>query len=111
MTTKLTHLLFQLGPLRLILFALSILALLVTPNPGAQVHYDTLGFLYTVVMPVTTPMIFMLLLLDALMSRIFMSDTQDSVEKQRFKRILIINLSLLILLSVVWYPFYAAIGR
>ena len=55
------------------------------------------------------PMVFMGLLLDALMSRVWMVDT-EGLERKRFKTIMIIDLFVAMLLIVAWLPYFLAIG-
>ena len=55
--------------------------------------------------------IFMVLMLDALMSRVFMADTDDRLLKQRFKAIIVTHLLIAAGLVVAWLPYLLALGR
>ena len=108
-TTYVRSLPKQLGLLRVLLIALSLV--LIVFNPGKQVPDDYLGWnaIPTIVMPACVPMVFMGLLLDALMSRVWMADT-EGLERKRFKTIMIIDLLLAVLLFIAWLPYFLAIG-
>ena len=99
----------QLGMLRMMLVILS-LGLIIT-NPGQEVPEDYTGWnaIPAIVMPACVPMVFMGLLLDALMSRVWMVDT-EGLERKRFKTIMIIDLLLAVLLFIAWLPYFLAIG-
>ncbi len=99
----------QLGLLRVILLVLS--TVLILFNPGKQVPDDYFGWnaIQAIVMPACVPMVFMGLLLDALMSRVWMVDTEGP-ERKRFKTIMIIDLLMAGLLFVAWLPYFLAIG-
>ncbi len=111
MKKKILNLLAGLGPLRIALVGTGLLVIVFHTSPEATVRYDTWGFIYTVLLPVLAPMVFMLLMLDALMSRVFMGDTEDVGEKQRFKSILLTNLITGAALLVAWAPFFLSLGR
>ena len=85
--------------------------LLIVFNPGREVADDYMGWnvIPAIVMPACVPMVFMGLLLDALMSRVWMVDT-EGLERRRFKTIMIIDLIMAITLLVAWLPYFMVIG-
>ena len=96
------------GLLRLLLAALT-LALIATA-PFAELDAGINGVqLYTnVIGPALTMIVFFVLLLDMLMTRVFMAEKQDS-ERERYKRILYLEMSLLCMLLLSWAPFIRAL--
>jgi uncharacterized membrane protein len=98
----------KLGPLRIALAVCAIIAIFFTPQPGAQVVLFGTGFITTLLIPVLTPMIFMGLLFDALMSRVKQIEA-DVEEKNRYKLIVIVNLALALTIFITWLPFITAL--
>lgn len=99
----------QLGVLRVLLLVCVALALVFAPAPGTPAQY-TGGWQLTrtVLIPVLAPMLLMLLLLDALMSRIFMSDAEYHA-RRRLRTVMLVNLALALALLLYWLPYYAAL--
>jgi hypothetical protein len=64
----------------------------------------------TLIIPVLAPIFFMLLLLDSLMSSIWLTQTTGE-ERQRYRLNIIVNLSVVALLLYFWLPFIAALGK
>jgi|GEM_PF-444707 len=93
------------GPLRLPLIALALVVVLYRPSPDMTPVYDGWGFVPTVLIPVLSPAIFMVLMLDALMVRVFMADASGG-RRTQLRRILIMNLSLGALILLSWAPFF-----
>ncbi len=101
----------KLGALRLMLVITGLIVIVINPPPGTPASFETWGFIYTVLLPVLAPMVFMVLMLDALMSRVFMGDTEDRLLKQRFKTIIVTHLLIAAGLVVAWLPYLLALGR
>lgn len=97
------------GPLRglLVLGALGVLAL--RPPPGTPAAYAGWELVPTLAAPVVAPLVFMTLLLDAMMSAIFMADRQGA-ERRRYRKLLVIDLAFALALALWWWPYYAALG-
>ena len=100
----------HLGPLRLTLATLAIVSIAFMPPPRTPVAYEGWGFVYTVVMPVLAPLVFMVLMLDLLMSRVFMSAT-DETQRSRYRLISLVNLALGIGILIRFLPFLLALSR
>jgi hypothetical protein len=99
----------KLGPMRWFLLA-SVLVLIVTvPAPGTRAVMHGPATLTTVVIPALAPIVLMVVLLDALMSAVFMIDKQGE-ERARMKLALTLNLVSAGLLIAAWYPYFRAIA-
>jgi hypothetical protein len=96
------------GPLRLILLVAAIALVLVVPTPGTKAIYQGWGLARSVLLPVLAPLMLMVLLLDALMARVFASDA-DGAARSRLRAIMWTNLTVAILLLLRWLPYYAAL--
>ncbi len=95
-----------LGPLRLMLSSAAIIMMVFRPVSGTEAIYEGWAVFPTLLFPALTPIIFMLLLLDALMSRVLMMDKQSS-EEARLQRALWTDLGIAGLLLLVWYGYFS----
>ena len=98
------------GPLRLALIGVALAAVLAFPFATTPPVYRGWAVVSTVVVPVLVPLVFMVLMLDALMGRIFMAE-KTGTERARYRVIVMLNLLLALMLLVVWLPFFRALGR
>jgi hypothetical protein len=98
----------RLGPLRVVLLLCVALILVLTPAPGTQAIYGGWGLVRTVLVPVLAPLLFMVLLLDALMARVFMSDAEGDA-RRRLRAIVLLDLVVAGVLVLVWIPYYMAL--
>ena len=105
------ELLTNLGPLRLILLLTALAAVVIRPAPGTPASLETWGFIYTVVIPVVATITFVLLLLDALMARIFLSASETDAMRRRLRIALIANLLGAGALLVAWTPYMLALRQ
>jgi hypothetical protein len=94
----------DLGALRLMLGALGLLVIVFAPEPGVETQRSGLGLITTGVLPAMGPMVFMVLLLDAIMSRVLMIDKEGAVLR-RYRRALWFNLGLAAAIILAWLPF------
>lgn len=108
MSNFLTTFAAELGVLRVALACVTLTAVVLATPPGTESVYSGWDFVLTVLLPVLVPLILMVLLLDTMMSAIFMIEKQID-ERLRYRRIMITNLSLIILLVVRWLPFFMAL--
>ena len=99
------NLIAELGPLRAVLLLLGLLSAVCTPLAGDGVDYKGWGLFKTVFGPVFAPMIFMVLMMDSVMTRATSAEVSD--ERRRGGRIVRINL--LVMIAVSWVPFVLAI--
>ena len=100
----------QLKPMRVVLILCAIATILFRPEPGSEVVYEGAQMFQTLIIPVMAPIFFMLLLLDSLMSTIWLTQTTGE-EKQRYRINIIANLSVVALLLYFWIPFISALGK
>lgn len=98
----------DLGPLRLTLLFLTALILIFMPAPGTRAVYHGAPLVTTVLVPVLAPLLFMLLTLDALMARVFMTDTAGA-RRAHFRKVITINLLAAAALMLRWLPYFAAL--
>ncbi|MFV1983769.1 MAG: hypothetical protein ACC657_09560 [Thiohalomonadales bacterium] len=102
---KLLTILKEMGFLRLLLLFTTIFFISIVPSAGTHESYKGIdAFFYTVV-PSLTPLVFMVLLLDALMSRV-MIDGKNESGKVIARRNSYISLSLALTLVLFWSSFY-----
>jgi len=101
----------QLGPLRLLLVVVGLATLVARPPAGTPTSLEGWDFIYTVVIPVVAPIVFVLLLLDALMSRVFMTASETADLRQRMRTILITNLLVAGVMLIAWAPFMLALRQ
>ena len=96
------------GALRILLVVLSLVLLFARPSPGTRPVFHGWGMTPTLIVPTLMPIVFMVLLLDVMMSAVFMLDKRGA-ERARLKYIVFLELLLAVTLMVVWYPYFRAI--
>ncbi|MEM7019125.1 MAG: hypothetical protein AAF512_17510 [Pseudomonadota bacterium] len=96
------------GALRIMLLLLAIVCIIFYPRPDAEIIYDSLSVMSTLVVPVMSPMIFMVVMLDVMMTRIFMADSTDE-NKARLRDIMRVELIVAAILILSWLPFFITI--
>jgi len=98
------------GPLR-ILLALSALALIVMPSPpGTELSYSGWGLYASLVAPALAPIVLMGLLLDLLMTRVWLSELEGQA-RRAMRSVAWLDLALVIALCLAWLPFFMSLGR
>jgi len=100
--------LLGLGPLRLMLGAATITIMLLRPASGSEAVYEGWAVFPTLLFPSLAPILFMLLLLDAMMSRLLMTSKEGS-EKDRLQRAMWTDLAIAGLSLSVWYTYFSAL--
>ena len=103
-------LLKKIGPLRILLFGLTLILIVFAPEAGTQRAREGLAVITSLIFPTITPMVFMGLLLDALMSWVKQVDLSGD-EKKRFRMLSYLNLLFAVVLLVRWLPFLLSLGR
>jgi hypothetical protein len=100
----------QFGALRLMLALATVSSALFVQKPGTSPVYAGWEFVPTVLAPVMTPLVLMVLLLDVLMSWVMRVDSKGR-ERVRLRHILVTELLLAAGLVVLWLPYYLALGK
>lgn len=108
--SRLIRFLADLGALRLLLALAALLAVAGMPPPATPVSYQGWGLVHTLVMPVLAPMVFVVLMLDVLMSRVFMASAEGPA-RRRYRDIMLTELLLGVLILVRFVPYILALGR
>lgn len=99
----------RIRPLRVAMLGFTLLVMLLVPVPGTPAAAHGWAFVPTLLAPVLAPLILMVLLLDALMTRIFMTDATGA-ERARLKYIVAVDLVAAVALFLFWLPYFIAIG-
>ncbi|MGI9303189.1 MAG: hypothetical protein ACR2RB_10840 [Gammaproteobacteria bacterium] len=107
---QITAALRGLGPLRLMLGTLAVLLAVMALEPGSQSNYSGWQLITTTVIPACAPIVFMVLLLDVLMARVWLSDTAGP-QRNRFRTVITVDLVLAGVMLLAWLPFFVALGR
>lgn len=104
--TRLFCRLLRLGLLRIKLYTLAVLVIIFTPLPGTAADYQWPGIVVTVVIPALAPLVFMVVLFDAVMAKVVASNAY----KQRAHRIFLAGLILASIILFRWLPYLLALG-
>jgi hypothetical protein len=94
----------NLGLLRSALLGTVVLLIAIGPFAGGHIQFAGWALMTTLLGPVFYVVAVFLLPLDMVMTRVFMSD-KTGAARQRFKRILWLELALLVALLLSWAPF------
>lgn len=108
MIQKISLLLKQMKPLRVMLAILVLLLCIFSPAAGTRANYEGIAVLQTLIMPALTPLVFMVLLLDALMNRVWLIDAKGD-DAVKFRNIMRIDLLMVVIIFIVWIPYFIAI--
>ncbi len=103
-------LLNSLGFLRICLLMLGIIDVFLSPTPGTSPVKEGIDIIPTLVAPAAAPIIIMVILFDALMSKIRSSDSQGE-ESKKFKHIMWTELAVVAFMVMGWLPYFSAIGK
>lgn len=96
------------GVMRIALALMTFTLIAFSPSPGTPADYAGWGLWRTVIFPVVAPILLQVLLLDALMARVFMAGHTGQA-RLRYRRILIMNLLLSAALTLWWLPYFQAL--
>lgn len=110
LAARLANLPAELGALRGVLALLALVTLLFAPGPGTAVVMEGWRMFPTLIVPTLAPLVFMVLMLDALMARVHMTSVRGAA-LGRYRRIVTIDLVLGLVLIGYWTPYYLAIAR
>ncbi len=101
-------LLQDLGFLRISLLLLGIFDTLIAPPAGTYAVKQGIEVIPTLVAPAAGPIIMMVILFDALMSKIRASDTTGE-ERKKFRSIMWTELAVVAFMVIGWLPYFLAI--
>jgi hypothetical protein len=100
----------SLGLLRLALIMMAAVDAVLAPAPGTAISLDGWDMFTSLIAPAAAPLIAMGILFDVMMSRVRANDSSGAV-RERFRKIMWIEILTVIILTVVWLPFFMAIGK
>jgi len=109
MINKLTTAIKTLGALRIGLLVMVFVDMILRPVPGSPPDLHGIGVFTDLIVPVLSPILFMLLLLDAIMTAVYMSGMQGE-RKVRYRYVLITNLLLAVFFIWYWIPYFKALN-
>jgi len=98
----------DLGFLRVALVVMALLVMAGAPKPGTPAILEGWGMWKTLLTPTLAPILFMVLMLDALMGRVLLGSAQGH-ERARYRRIVTVNLVSGIALLLWWLPYFLAL--
>ncbi|MEM7304380.1 MAG: hypothetical protein AAF372_02510 [Pseudomonadota bacterium] len=104
------NLLKSLGFLRISLLLLGIIDVLLRPEPGTYAAREGIEIIPTLIAPAAAPILIMVILFDALMSKVRASDTQGE-ESKKFRHIMYAELAVVAFMILGWLPYFLAIGK
>jgi len=102
--------LVDLRPMRVGLLLLVLISIGFKPVPGTEIVYEGWPVFSTLLLPVFSPILLMLLWLDSLIAKLWSTQTEGK-EQARYKMILRINLVLSIIFIAVWWPYFKALAE
>ncbi len=108
MSNSVTRFMAQLGVLRVGLLCSALSTMVLAPPPATAGVYMGWAFVPTVLAPVLAPLIMLVLLLDTMMSAIFMID-KDIAERRRYRMIIATHLVCVAALVARWLPYFLAL--
>lgn len=95
-----------LGPLRLLLLSGALIVMFFRPTNGTVPVYEGWVVFPTLLFPALAPILFMLLLLDAIMSRLLMT-AKEGADRLTLQRAFRTDLFVALVSFVVWYSYFA----
>ena len=101
--------LHDLRPMRVALICIVFITIAFKPAPGTEIVYEGWPVFSSLLLPVFSPILLMLLWLDSLIAKLWSTQTEGD-EQKRYKMILRINLSLSFIFIIVWYPYFKALA-
>ena len=99
----------KLKPMRVVLLLCALLLIVLRPDPGTAINYEGIDVFLTLLIPVLTPIFFMLLLLDAIIASIWRSQTSGE-ERKRYNMIRTLDLTFAVCMLGYWIPYIRALA-
>jgi len=110
MSTQLKTILTYMKPLRVAFAVIAILVAVFAADAGTKANYHGVQVLLTLILPALTPLVFLVLLLDALMNRVWLVDAAEQ-DVPRFRTVMRIDLLLAALIFIRWIPYFVEIWQ
>lgn len=107
--TMTTNFINKIGILRGLLLSTVLVSIVFSFFSDGRVAYSGWEMVPTLLVPAITPIVFFVLAFDVMMSSILFADNVNEV-RSRFKFILIVEISFLIILFSSWLPYFLSIG-
>lgn len=86
-----------------------VIDMLARPIPGTTPDYEKVGHaMMSMMVTATAPILFMLLLLDAIMTLVYMS-SMPAERKFGYRIILLTNLLVAVIFFIYWWPYFRAL--
>jgi len=113
------NILMQLHPMRLALYFCALTSIILRPGIGNELVMEGWAMVSDLLIPVLVPIFFMLLMLDAIMSRVWLSEALEvealenktkAAEVGRLRMISRTDLFLGIFMLAFWIPFYVSLS-
>lgn len=104
-----TNILHQIGPMRVLLLGIALLLIVLAPGGDAREVREGWALVTNVLIPALSPVVLMGLLLDALMSRVWMVDA-EAPARARYRRILWLNLAASAALVLAFVPYLRSLA-
>ena len=101
--------LLDLRPMRVILLLIVLISIVFRPTPGTEIVYEGWPVFSSLLLPVFSPILLMLLWLDSLIAKLWSTQTEGK-EQKRYKMILRTNLTMSLIFILVWYPYFKALA-
>lgn len=95
--------------MRLGLAVLALLVLVMAPRPGTPAVMEGWRMLPTLIVPTLAPLVFLVLMLDALMGRVHMTSVQGAA-LARYRRIVTVDVLVGLLVAAWWTPYFVALA-
>jgi len=95
----------EIGALRVMMLITTLLSLSAILFTSTEVRMEGWGFVPDVLVPVVSFLLLFILLLDMLMSRVFMIEA-DSKKRKKFNKIFLLELVQVSLLIGLWSPYF-----
>lgn len=100
----------DLHPMRVALLSLVLISILFKPAPGTELVYEGWDVFSTLLLPVFSPILLMLLWLDSLIAKLWSTQTEGK-EQKRYKMILRVNLTFSLIFILVWLSYFQALAE
>ena len=105
MLNKIGKFIVGLGPLRVMLATAAIVMIVLRPAPGTEAVFEGWAVFPTLLFPSLSPIIFMVLMLDVLMSSVYLS-AHKGAKRQRLQRARLTNLAVAAAVLIFWFPYF-----